>query len=220
MSFILKGSKAPNLPIGPIDYAQWYQDQFNNILRLYFNELDNINNALLGPHGMIYLDAPYVAAQDTTDQYADGNNDPTIVKWNTLDYGNGFTLNNDNTATAAHDGLYRIDYSLEFANTDNAQHDVIVWLKVNGTDVVGSASKFTVPSRKNVGIYGYVVGYSSVVFRLNAGDDVGLWWATAQAYNPTGPIDGVYIEHLPAQTVPYAHPSVPSAIGCITFLSR
>ena len=220
MTNILRGSKAPNLPIGPVEYAQRYQDQLNNILRLYFTEVDNAVNTLLGPHGGTYLDFPYVAAQDTTDQYANGNDDPTIVKWNTLDYGNGFTLNLDNTATAQHDGLYKIDYSLELANTDNSQHNVTVWLKVNGTDVVGSASKFTVPSRKSASIYGYMVGYSSVVFRLNAGDDVGLWWATEQAYNTTGPVNGVYIEYKAAQTTPYAHPTIPSAIGCITFLSR
>ena len=34
-------SKAPNLPIGPVDYSQQYQDQFSNVLRLYFNQIDN-----------------------------------------------------------------------------------------------------------------------------------------------------------------------------------
>ena len=34
-------TKAPNLPIAPVDYNQQYQDQFNNVLRLYFNQIDN-----------------------------------------------------------------------------------------------------------------------------------------------------------------------------------
>ena len=34
-------TKAPNLPIAPVDYSQQYQDQLNNVLRLYFNQLDN-----------------------------------------------------------------------------------------------------------------------------------------------------------------------------------
>ena len=34
-------TKAPNLPIAPVDYSQQYQDQFNNVLRLYFSQLDN-----------------------------------------------------------------------------------------------------------------------------------------------------------------------------------
>ena len=34
-------TKAPNLPIAPVDYSQQYQDQLNNVLRLYFAQLDN-----------------------------------------------------------------------------------------------------------------------------------------------------------------------------------
>ena len=44
-------------------------------------------------------------------------------------------------------------------------------------------------------------------------------WATGLAYNPVGPVNGVYMEYQAAQTVPFAHPSVPSAIGAITFVS-
>lgn len=32
---------APNLPLAPIQYDSRYQEQFNNVLRLYFNRLDN-----------------------------------------------------------------------------------------------------------------------------------------------------------------------------------
>lgn len=35
-------SKAPNLPIAPVNYAQTYQDQLNNAFRLYFTQLDNV----------------------------------------------------------------------------------------------------------------------------------------------------------------------------------
>ena len=34
-------TKAPALPIAPLEYSQQYQDQLNNILRLYFSQLDN-----------------------------------------------------------------------------------------------------------------------------------------------------------------------------------
>jgi hypothetical protein len=32
---------APNLPLAPAEYERRYQDQLNNILRLYFNQLSN-----------------------------------------------------------------------------------------------------------------------------------------------------------------------------------
>jgi hypothetical protein len=31
----------PNLPVAPAEYSQRYQDQLNNVLRLYFNQLSN-----------------------------------------------------------------------------------------------------------------------------------------------------------------------------------
>jgi hypothetical protein len=37
----LRSSKAPNLLVAPVDYDQRYQDQLNNALRLYFNQIDN-----------------------------------------------------------------------------------------------------------------------------------------------------------------------------------
>lgn len=47
MSVLLRSSKAPNLLIAPVDYDQRYQDQLNNALRLYFNQIDNFT-AFLG----------------------------------------------------------------------------------------------------------------------------------------------------------------------------
>ena len=34
-------TKSHNLPIAPVEYSQQYQDQLNNVLRLYFAQLDN-----------------------------------------------------------------------------------------------------------------------------------------------------------------------------------
>lgn len=46
---ILQPTKAPNLPIAPVEYAQQYQDQLNNAFRLYFAQIDNISQALTIP---------------------------------------------------------------------------------------------------------------------------------------------------------------------------
>jgi hypothetical protein len=142
------------------------------------------------------------------------------VTWDTLVSANGFTLNIDNTATASVSGVYKIDYSLQLANTANAIHDVYVWLQVNGSLVAGSTSKFTLQARKSASVYNYIVAYSSIVFEINAGDSFKLWWETDLAYNPVGPVDGVYMDYIPAQVSPHARPSAPSAVGSITFVSR
>ena len=45
----LRPSKAPNLLIAPTTYAQQYQDQLNNALRLYFNQIDNFTQNVTVP---------------------------------------------------------------------------------------------------------------------------------------------------------------------------
>lgn len=211
-------SKAPNLLIAPVQYTQQYQDQLLNALRQYFAQIDNATGGLLNDTGGKYLTFPHLAAGDTTSQYATGNNTPTVVKWNTLFDGTSFNLNSNSTATVQQSGTYKITYSLQLANTDNAAHDAVVWLRVNGVDVSGSSTIFTLQARKSAGTPTYICGYSEVVFDLNAGDTVGLWWGTDLAATSGGGL-GVYMFYQAAQTSPMAYPSVPSAIGSITFVS-
>jgi hypothetical protein len=199
------------------------QELFKNQLRLYFNEIDNLSSALLSDTGGSSLSLPFIAASDNTDQLATDSSTPTVVKWDTLEAGRGFTLNAPGSATASISGMYKITYSLQLANTDNAQHDAAVWLKINNVDVPRSTTVFTVPARKSAGVFSYVCAYSEVVFSLEAGDEMELYWATNQSYRVSPARDGIYIEYIAAQTVPpatYARPAVPSAIGSITFVSR
>jgi hypothetical protein len=41
----LRYPKAPNLLIAPVEYDKTHQDEVNNTMRLYFNQLDNYNQA-------------------------------------------------------------------------------------------------------------------------------------------------------------------------------
>jgi hypothetical protein len=214
--------KAPNLLIAPAQYETRYQEQLNNVLRLYFNTIDNFSQQFVAETGGAYLKFPFIEASETVNQYATGNNTPTIVQWDTTTLGNGFTLNVGNTATAQYAGIYKITYSLQFANNNNSAHDAIVWLRVNGStsaaDIANSTTIFTVSARKSAGVPTFIAAYSEVVFALNAGDTVGLWWGTDLAAT-SGGTTGVYMYGQAAQTTPMAYPATPSAIGSITFVS-
>jgi hypothetical protein len=220
--FELNRVVAPSLPAAPVEYERLYQEQYSNILRLYFNRLDAILAQLDTNATTAILQVPFIAASDNVKQYATAANTPTIVEWSTLDEGNGFTLNVDNTATAQVGGIYKITYSLQLANDDNGIHDAIVWLRVNGStsaaDAPNSTTVFTLQARKSALLPNFVCGYSEVVFQLTAGDSVGLWWGTDQAAT-SGGATGLYIDYRAAQTTPMAYPAVPSAIGSITFVS-
>lgn len=214
--------KAPNLPIGPVQYDQRYVDQLLNVLRLYFNQIDNWASGFYTGHFGALIQFPNIAAYYYPGQYATGTNTPTVVLWNATSSLSGFTLNANNTATAQFSGVYRITYSLQLANSDNVAHDVICWLRVNGNtsaaDAPNSSTIFTVPARKSAGVYSYVGAYSEVVFELQAGDSVGLWWGTDQAAT-SGGVLGTWIYARAAQTTPMPYPETPSAIGSITFVS-
>ena len=215
--------KAPNLLLAPpSEYEAKYHEQLNNALRLYFNTIDNGLGVVFGSLGGGNISLPFIEASDSGTQYATGNNTATIVNWDTTALGNGFTLNVGNTATALVSGVYKITYSLQFVNNANGIHDAVVWLRVNGStsaaDVPNSTTNFSVPARKSAGVPSFVCGYSEVVFALNAGDEVGLWWGTDLAATSGGGT-GVYIYSEVAQTTPMPYPATPSAIGSITFVS-
>jgi hypothetical protein len=212
-------ARAPSLPLADYEYSQRQQDQFQNALRLYFNRLDDYLFALSSNQGASSLSFPFIAASDSTDQLATASDTPTVVAWNTLEGGNGFTLNAPGSATALISGVYKITYSLQFVNTDNAAHDAAVWLKVNNINVPRSTTIFSIPARKSAGVFSFVCAYSEVVFTLNAGDEMELYWATNQAYDTSPATAGVYMEALAAQSSPYIRPATPSALGSITFVS-
>jgi hypothetical protein len=51
----------PNLPLAPGDYSSQYQEQFNNVLRLYFNRLQNILGQLMATTSEIPISFPPTA---------------------------------------------------------------------------------------------------------------------------------------------------------------
>jgi len=223
---IEKNFVAPALPLPPREYNALSATDQIRVLRLYFNLLDNfftntILDALNGAAGGNGITFPHIAASDSTDQIAGGDDTPTVVEWNTLDSGYLWTLNSPGSATADVAGVYTIRYSLQFINTANAQHYVTVWLQKNGSDVANSATIFAVPARKSAtpGEEGYLAAYSEATFTVDVGDEIELYWATDLAYDPVTPLDGIYMFHDAAQTTPYVRPAIPSAIGSITYVS-
>lgn len=225
----LNNPAVPALPIAPEVYNRPWGASVLNVLRLYFNQIKAMLDVIVdlattfqdGDYGQT-IKFPNIGAYYYPQQYATGNNTPTVVLWNDTSSLYGFTLNVDNTATAAYAGIYKITYSLQLANDDNAAHDVICWLRVNGStsayDVANSTTIFTVPARKSAGVPSYVGAYSEVVFELAAGDSVGLWWGTDKAAT-SGGVTGTWIYARAAQTSPMPYPETPSAIGSITFVS-
>lgn len=211
-------TRAPNLPLAADQYTPRGQEQFSNALRLYFRKIDEISSAVLGPLGTQFFNSPHIGAASNVDQYAAGDDTPTQVLFDTRLASAGFMVEPDSTTIAPVSATYKLDYSLQFKNTDQEQHDVFVWLQVNGDLATDSSSRFTVPARKSLGVHGFLIGYSSIVFPAKGGDVIRMWWATEKAAT-SGGVAGVFMPHLPAQTTPYPRPGNPSAVASIFFLS-
>lgn len=214
---------APALPIPKVEYDQQEQTDLIRALRLYFNLLDDYFNttildALNGGLRGNTITLPHITASDSTDQRTT-NDTATVVKFNTLDSGFGWTLNSPGSATAAVAGVYTIRYSIQFANTDNAQHTATTWLQKNGADVANSATTFSVPARKSASIPGFICAYSEATFAVAVGDEIELYWATDQADVVSPAADGIFLFHDAAQASPFPRPAIPSVIGSIVWVS-
>ena len=210
-------TKAPAIPFAPVEYDRGAMDTTHNILRQYFNTLDNVTGQLLSNGGGRFLSFPHISARDETDQYATATDTATKVLWDTLESGLAYTHNPNSTATPDSTGVYKIDYRLQFLNTATQIHEAFVWLEVGGVNVPGSGSIFSVPNSHG-GVDGALVAYSSVAFTITGGEDIALYWATNLAATSGGG-NGVYLHASPAQVSPFVMPSISSATGSIVFVS-
>lgn len=216
MNHLLNLVAPPALPLAREQYDRPYQDQLNNILRLYFVQLSATLNSLVGDTGGRFLQTPYAAIQRTTDKTFTANT-ATQVTFDQNDYLNGCANDGTDGIAVTYNGLYNYQFSVQFANTDSQIHAAWIWLRVNNVDVPGTGSRFDVPN-KHGSSDGYLIAACNFYVDLVAGDTVEMWAAVSQAYVPTVS-DGVYMEAYPVQTSPFPMPAIPSVVATLTFVS-
>lgn len=69
----LRNTVAPRLPAATVEWDHRFMEQYSNVLRLYFNQLDSLLAALLSGTGGAYLQFPYGAFhQDGTTTLSSG----------------------------------------------------------------------------------------------------------------------------------------------------
>lgn len=146
----------------------------------------------------------YGAFSDYNDQFAAAANTAYAITLGTTDLSNGVSVVAGSKITVAHSGVYNLQWSGQFINTDSQDQDVDIWIRINGTDVTGSNGKVTVPSKHGV-ISGSVLPAWNFVFSLNSGDYIQLYWATT---NTTVSIN--------TEAAASPHPSTASVIVTVT----
>jgi hypothetical protein len=201
----------PSLGTSGIVYSQSLQNQNNGLLRLFFTKLVNSIQSVIGPRGGKYLNNPYGAFQDSTDQVAASTTVAYPITFNTTDFSNGVTIDSNSRITVADAGIWNLQFSIQFTNTTNASQDVDVWFRVNGTNIDNSNSRFGLAPRKGVGDPFHIIMALNYFVSLNATDYIEIMWRTTDT--------GVSIEQYAAGTSP-TRPAIPSAIATMSFVSN
>ncbi len=188
---------APNLPVAPNDYERRYQDQFSNVLRLFFNLVSNAFNAPK-PHGSFY---------DTTTQTNPVAGAVNLMKFDSV-YNSGetqFSVNKDtNRVYVAETAVYNIQFSAQLDKTGGGASDVFIWLRLNGNNVAHSATKMVIdgPNNELVAAWNWVI-------TLADGDYIELAWQSPDA--------NVILLAAPASG---NIPQIPSVILTVTWVSN
>lgn len=200
----------PNLPLAPDAYGMRYQDQLNNVQRLYYNRLNEAFNQLLASAGGKFLSFPFGSFHDVLDQTAANTTTAYAIKFRTTAISNEISIASDSRITVAQYGVYNIQFSIQFVNSDSVIQDVDIWFRKNGTDLDDSNSRFSVPN-KHGAVNGHLIAALNFFVDLDPGDYIEIMWCTTNV--------AVTIEHLNAASSP-TRPVTPSAIATVSFVSR
>jgi hypothetical protein len=152
---------------------------------------------------------PYGAFQDSTDQTAASTTAAYAVTFNTTDFANGISVVSNSRLTVKSYGIYNVQFSFQFTNTDSQIQDIDIWFKKNGTNIDNSNSRFSIPNSHG-GVDGHLIAALNFWVELSANDYVEIMWRTTST--------AVSIQQIPAQTSP-TRPATPSAIVTVNFAS-
>ena len=203
----------PALPQAMEQYDRPYQDQLNNVQRLFYNRLTSSYNALVGVNGGVSLQMPYAMLMSDEDQANAGITSENLVTYNQPAFLQGVRVENDYELWFDEPGQYLITFSLQFTNRGNAAQVIEVWAKDSGSNYPLSNTRIDIAARKSVGVWSHAVATITGVFTVSDPDTKYLaiaWWS-----------DGVdvFLENYAAGTAP-VRPAIPSVIMTVNFISR
>jgi len=201
----------PKLASSGVVYSSALQNQNNSFLNIFFIKLVNSLNSVLGIRGGKFMNNPYGAFQDSTDQTAANTTTAYAITFNTTDFSNGVTIASNSRITVADTGIWNCQFSIQVKNTTNDGQDIEIWFRKNGTNIDNSNSRFHLPPRKSSGDPSHTIAAMNFFASMNATDYIEIMWRVSDV--------GVSIEQYVAGTSP-TRPATPSAIVTMSFVSN
>ena len=203
----------PRLPSAPSQYEQRFHDQHSDVLRLYFNQLNNAVATVIGPNGAAYLQTPHAMLMSDQDQASAGTTVANILTYNQPVITQGIRVENSGEIWFDQPGQYLVTFTLQVSNRGNALQEFEVWASYNGTNYPLSNTRFDVPARKSVSIWAHIVPAITGIFTVTNPATEYLtikWWASST---------DVFLEHYGTNTSP-TRPAIPSVIMTVNCISR
>jgi hypothetical protein len=184
----------PNLPIAPAAYEQRYQDQFANVLRLFFNRITNKVNSPL-PHASYF---------DTTTQPNPVANAVNLFTYNSVVSQYQITRSTPTSRIFINQtGVYNFQFSAQLDKTGGSASAVYIWPRINGVNLPDSATKIVIDGPNNE-----IVAAWNFVLVLEANDYFELAWQAADT--------NVVIPYV---TATGNIPAIPSIILTVSWVS-
>lgn len=203
----------PALPQATNVYDRPYQDQLNNVQRLFYNRLTSSYNNLVGVNGGSNLQMPYAMLMSDQDQANAGITSENIVTYNVPVLENGIQVKNSSEIWFDLPGQYLVTFSLMFTNRGNAAQEIEIWAKQDGTNYPLSNTRLDIAARKSTSVWAHAVATITGIFTVSDPSATYLriaWWSNGA---------DVFLEHYAAGTNP-TRPEIPSVILTVNFISR
>ncbi len=134
MSFLNKPTN-PALPLPTPDYSRQYHDAHNNVLRLFFNQLQNIFDKVLGRNGGQFIDCPNGVFFNTTDQAFTANDTAEPIEFDNTYLNNAVRLWDPITdavsttqVQAQVSGVYNFQYTGQLLSSSGNSKSVSLWI--------------------------------------------------------------------------------------------
>jgi len=199
---------SPNLPLATEIYSRTYQDQLNNVLRLYFNRVDAILDQLKTSNDIDPANAnfPNGLFFNTASQTLAAINTGYPITFNQTYLNNFVALQTASTSKieVTVGGVYNFQLSGQLKSTNASAKDVQIWIKRGTTTIGYSAHKYTVEGSDN-----HMNVSWNFDIDLAANEYIEMYWGADNT--------NVTLEAISA-SAPY--PAAASAVLAVNFVAR
>lgn len=202
---ILQLAPPPRMPTPGREYDERFQNQFEDILRLYFNQLDNALRAVIGTNGGQYVDCPNGLFFNTADQTIAAANTAYPVVYNQTYLNNAVVLQSGSTSKieVSVSGIYNFQYSGQIQSTNSSSKNVFLWISRDGTDIGYSARAYSISGSS---------AYAPIAYSFDIDMQAGQYIELMISASDT-------TVQLASETSTSPHPGIPSSVMTVNFIA-